>query len=482
MPASPVARRLGELTFVPSDPQWFATLSHDWNPMHVDPVAARRLLSGRQVVHGIHTLLAALEFWHAEPGDCRASVQCEFSNPVHVGDTAVFTRLDESTDRSVIVAEVDGLACTRVVIDAAGLPPGSGATWRPARAIAVGVVDAPLDEPPAAQVGCSYVLAPSGAEELAQRFPNAATALGSQRIAALATLSRFVGMVCPGLHSVFSSVAFALDAPTVGDELTFFVSKFDARFRLFIIAFDGCLRGELRAFVRPPPQPQPSMREVRARVAPGEFGGTRSLVIGGSRGLGETVAKILGAGGGEVIATHAAGAADAQRVADEINAGGPGRCTTLKLELTCDRFDAFGIDVASLTAVYFFATPRIFRRKTGVFDRALFDDFVAFYLERFTALCEWLQHGARERPIKVYLPSTVFISNRPKGLTEYAMAKAAAEVLAADLNRSLPNVSVVFSRLPRLATDQTASIMQLATESTLDALLPIVRELNTRAA
>ena len=67
-------------------------------------------------------------------------------------------------------------------------------------------------------------------------------------------------------------------------------------------------------------------------------------------------------------------------------------------------------------------------------------------------------------------------------MTEYAMAKAAAEILVEDLNRSLKNVRVVASRLPRLATDQTASIMKIATDSNLDALLPVVRDLNRRAA
>ena len=70
-------------------------------------------------------------------------------------------------------------------------------------------------------------------------------------------------------------------------------------------------------------------------------------------------------------------------------------------------------------------------------------------LDRFHELCLWLDSA--DRPIRVYLPSTVFITERPKGMTEYAMAKAAAEVLADDLNRSLNNVRIVHTRLPRLA-------------------------------
>ena len=39
----------------------FAALSGDRNPMHMDAVAARRTQAGLPVVHGIHTLLWALD-------------------------------------------------------------------------------------------------------------------------------------------------------------------------------------------------------------------------------------------------------------------------------------------------------------------------------------------------------------------------------------------------------------------------------------
>ena len=60
---TPPALQLRTRTFTPQDQADFADLSLDWNPMHVDAVAARRLLSGRQVVHGIHTLLHAINLW-----------------------------------------------------------------------------------------------------------------------------------------------------------------------------------------------------------------------------------------------------------------------------------------------------------------------------------------------------------------------------------------------------------------------------------
>jgi len=48
--------------FTSDDQLAFAKLSGDYNPLHLDPVLARRLLFGRQVVHGLHALLWSLNY------------------------------------------------------------------------------------------------------------------------------------------------------------------------------------------------------------------------------------------------------------------------------------------------------------------------------------------------------------------------------------------------------------------------------------
>ena len=79
--------------------------------------------------------------------------------------------------------------------------------------------------------------------------------------------------------------------------------------------------------------------------------------------------------------------------------------------------------------------------------------------------------------MKVFVPSTVFIDERPKGMTEYAMAKAAVEVLCVDLQRNLRRVTIVVQRLPRLETDQTATLVAVKHASNADTLLPLVNQM-----
>ncbi len=67
----------------------FARLSGDYNPIHLDPVAARRLLFGQPVVHGMHALLWAFDGWLAETNAAlrltNLRVRFRSSIPLNVG-------------------------------------------------------------------------------------------------------------------------------------------------------------------------------------------------------------------------------------------------------------------------------------------------------------------------------------------------------------------------------------------------------------
>ena len=78
------------------------------------------------------------------------------------------------------------------------------------------------------------------------------------------------------------------------------------------------------------------------------------------------------------------------------------------------------------------------------------------------------------RPVRVFLPSTVFIDERPRGMTEYAMAKAAGEILCADLSRAHRRLVITAPRLPRILTDQTATVPPVPTADPVEVMLPLL--------
>jgi len=473
-PSAPqlLARRV----YTAADQQCFAVLSGDHNPLHVDAVAARRLLTGRQVVHGVHTLLTALELW---PGTWPAAwcVDADFPNPVSVDEGVTFSFQSDAMGAPALVAAVGALPCCRLTLR--GAEPARAALAAGAEPERITVEAAPLDREPASWVGRRQFLAlPAG--DFALIFPVGAARVGARAVAAITLLSTYVGMVCPGLHSVFSALSVeAGDAEATG--LNFEVRHYDPRLRLFTVAFDGAVRGELRAFLRAPAQAQPGTAKLRAQVTASEFAGTQHWVIGGSRGLGELVAKLAAAGGGRVTLSYASGAVDAERVVQDINAAGAGTAQTRHLDLLQDAgIDSWLHEAPWPDAVWYFATPRIFRKKAAFFNAATFDEFVDFYIRRFEALCQALETAAEGRSVTVFYPSTAFVDDRPKGMTEYAMAKAAAEVLIVDLAKRLRHVKPVARRLPRLATDQTAGLFAAGGDANVQVLLPLLRELTPK--
>lgn len=478
-PVEQAFRPLGSRCFSDADQQAFAKASGDFNPMHVDAIAARRLLSGRQVVHGVHVLLEALNRWRPVTSCRPNSLRCSFDHPVSVGDEVEFRQRDDAAGETVLQACVGGVVCADIRISMLAL--ANIALARPPAAMDakrdVTGLEHPLDEAPGSQADTTFFLRPSVTDWWAQAFPVASDSLSTEILASLAALSNFVGMVCPGEHSVFSSLSVALHQTVPdGEPLTMQLRRFDPRFKLFMIACTGPLTGEIRAFLRPPPQQQPSTLALAPHIRHDEFRGTRSLVVGGSRGLGELAAKIIAAGGGDVVITYASGRSDAERVADDISAHGHGRCELMPADLSDPAWTGIVNAGPGWTAVYFFATPRIYRTRAEIFDHAAFEDLFHFYVVQFRAMCRMLERRAGLPPVRVYFPSTVFIDERPKGMTEYAMAKAAAEILADDLNRQQKAVRIIHTRLPRMATDQTSSVMGVEVASSVDVLVPVIRQ------
>ena len=443
--------------FTPEDQNAFAALSGDSNPMHMDAKAARRTQAGRPVVHGIHAVLWALD----AAGHCLDGVGAltvRFDRMIHVGDLCQLRVERRDAGRTQLAIRVDDVAVTRI-----DLSPQA---------------DRPL--PPAEPDAQSFALEPR-ADAIAAAFPQASAALGPGFLVDLAGLSKLVGMVWPGLHSIFRGFTVTRDDDAVGSAMRYAVLRDDERFNLVTMRVTGAASsGTVEAFRRAPPTEQPSIDALRGLVSPDAFAGRRALVVGGSRGLGALTAKLLALGGAAVTLTYAVGDGEAADVAREIRAAG-GTCTILKLDVRqepiADQIPAGAV----FDQLYYFATPFIFGKRGRGLDPALLAEMMAFYVHAFYALCAGLR-GAGAQALDVFYPSSVAVAERPAGLTEYAMAKAAGEVLCADLPRLLKGVRAHVRRLPRLQTDQTASVQPVETGSAIDEMLAAIWSVQPGAA
>jgi NAD(P)-dependent dehydrogenase (short-subunit alcohol dehydrogenase family) len=462
-------------TFHATDQVRFAELTGDRNPMHMDAVAARRTQAGAPVVHGMHVVLWALDELirkEALRGGL-STLKVQFQKFVFVGAPATL-RIVRESDRGLIVA-----------VDCAGVPALTMTINAEHRGHDESEV---LSSNGVAVDQCAIV----GLEEVEGRhgllpelesaafgddFPALTATVGVAAVRSLAQLSTLVGMVCPGLHSIFAGFAIRLHASDPNPRVSFRVETADDRFRMTEMAVaGGGLSGTITAFIRHPPIEQAVMSQLTGLVSGDEFSGTTALVVGGSRGLGSVTSRLLALGGARVIVTWLNGEAEAQSLADEIGkyVGEP-RCAVV-------RYDALNSPEPQLAALpwepnqlYYFATSRIFRQKSALYQPEDFADFTRVYVDAFQAVCAALQ--ARVGGLTAFYPSSVAVEEHPRDMVEYSMAKAAGEMLCADLNRFQEGMRVIVKRLPRMLTDQTATVATVASRNPIEVMLPIVREM-----
>jgi acyl dehydratase len=480
MPAITVASR----TFSSDDQAVFGSLTGDLNPIHMDPVAARRTQAGAVVVHGIHAILWALDKL-VELDTIKqqvVSLNVQFTNFITVGSQLELKLMDQN-ERSIRTQLSIGRLKVATLVVTLGSRREIGEIELPDSAPKMIPSDQPAHfdriEELANLHGSMDVVSPVG--KIQQYFPHASSVIGGSRVTAIALLSPLVGMICPGLYSLFGGFLVNLiDHPRNQDRIGFEVTESDERFRMVRMNISGAgICGSVQAFLRYPPITQPSISGIMNIVSPTEFIGSTSLIIGGSRGLGALTAKILAAGGGNVIVTYAVGHSDAAELTEEIRRHTMNtNCYALRYDALNDAASQLRDLKASVTHLYYFATRSIARQKDNSFVPSLLDEFIQMYVKGFYDCCSYLGEHASQ-PITAFYPSSVFVESNPPGMTEYTMAKMAGEILCANMNRATGKIHAIVSRLPRLLTDQTATILSVEKADPLRVMLPVVRKVQT---
>ncbi len=484
MPVKQGAARLcGEFSITPAESLDFALLSGDFNPLHLDPVYSRRLQFGGTVVHGVHSSMKLLDFALQSlglPGESRLGrLSVSFHGAVRHGQTVSFiAEAAEGRPAVKITASVDA---KRTHTLTAGFEKGWGSTGGGAE---VSGNNPPRENPieivyPPRELEVLLPLFANG-ELLTKLFPHLEGVSPYSVLAQILTTTRCVGMRCPGLHSLLAGLQLEFHEPTAGLQgVRFAVESTDDRYRRVTLGMSGDgVKGKLDTFVRPGPVRQRTFSEVQRTVSASEFADQRALVVGGSRGAGEATAKLLAAGGADVVLTFCEGRQDAARVRAEIECGG-GRCRELALNvLSFHETDL--LEGWSPTHVYYFATPAILPGDGGMWNEESFQRFCDFYVRGFLRIVE-LTGASLSRGMTFVYPSSNYVENPDKAYSEYAVAKTAGEALCRQLQARFPRSRFVCPRLPRMQTDQTSGILAPGSADTLIVLASVLRGLRSSA-
>jgi acyl dehydratase len=454
----------------------FADLSGDYNPLHVDRIAARRTVVGGLAVHGIHLAITALETLLGRSVSEKrklgvAGFTAQFLKPVLVGDVVRFYLTDVTDVSGRIVGQISDETVCEITVQFGPVSIRSSNELPPLlrESVAELQFESLRDKRGSLALGLDLAKAK-------QLFPLTVATMGAGGLAATLALSRLIGMRCPGLHSILAKADVRYLANTESGALTYQVEQTDERFGRVVLAIRGPgIQGELLAFYRPPPEAQPDMAAVTRLVQPCSFANSIALIIGGSRGLGEVTAKIIAAGGGLAIITYFQGARDAERVAEDILSQG-GRCETLQLDVRHCQLLVRRLRKKQTAprTIYYFATPRIFGRRRGFFSHDILREFNEIYVTAFGRLLDAAATAGSPK-LRVFYPSSVAINDGMRETAEYAMAKSLGEQMCAFYNQYSRQIDIVVERLPRTMTDQTSTLLPFPAENAVDVMLPIVR-------
>ena len=484
-----------DFTLTAADSWAFAQLSGDFNPLHVDPVAARRLQFGGTVCHGMHQVLKALDLAVAAGQLAPANIDAlaaVFGTPLHTGQpVSVLVSHDTNPPRARLSLSTEGRPLFTLKLGLADARPESAAPRsaepeRPSAPLCPAFPQAEALAGLAGSVPLQLNLA------LAQSlFPALALApQGLQCIADLLATTRIVGMRCPGQHSIYAELKLrrqpgpGASGAAAAHTMPYQVQRCDPRFRSVRLAVSGAmLAGSLDAFFRAPPVAQPGLAELMQQIPALRFAGQHALVVGGSRGLGELVAKILLAGGARVTVTYARGQADAERIQQEAHAHDRDlQILGLDASLPLPQALKTSLAAAGFSHLYHFATPQISKGPAGNWSPPLFDSFCRLYLHGFAEIVRAAAPSSSGAPaLQVLYPSTVFLDTPPRGFAEYCAAKSAGEALCDHLALDA-GVQIHKPRLPRLQTDQNSSFLGVEGAAPLPLMLALLQTLHPDAA
>ncbi len=444
-----------ERTFTPSDQRDFAGLSGDRNPIHLDSRWASTVFPGVVVVHGMHALLWALDGLGIQTRP--DTLMVSFLKPILLNEQVQASR---SGDTVTIAVRGEPMIVGRLN----GSPPNLERSPRP--------LDPPTDLP-------DYLGRPEGivptletGAALCALFPRLTETLGAPAVQGLAALSTLVGMHCPGLHSMFSG--FSVTFPLESDGLRYHVARYHRRFgRVSIFVRGQGLVGTIEAFSTAPTE---LVDVVSPHRVDSTLAGHQPLIIGGSSGLGATTAWLLAMRGASPIVTYFGSLKNAERLTSEIIAA-RGSCQAIRMDIRSPNAGLAALSALPWTGsqMYYFASPRIFRRRVELYQAQDLSDFVRVYVDGFYECVRGLTALCQGRSLTVFYPSSVAVERPPADLIEYAFAKHIGELLCDRMRGKFPQVNIVVERLPRVATRQTQTILKLPALSAEAAMLPIIR-------
>jgi NAD(P)-dependent dehydrogenase (short-subunit alcohol dehydrogenase family) len=480
--------RQSVVTFRQSDVEMFMRLSHDRNPVHIDPQYARRTPFGQRLVYGILGAMAAIrEPLKGAPLRLR-KLSAHFKRPLFID--VPYTATIEMVSHGQLTASLGTGGITKLDVkldyELGGMPWSADSSF-----LGFAERHEPLDDRTSDLLGRDfageYELASAPLLELRKQFEFHYAFIPRSQLTALLWASYFIGMEIPGRQALFLSCSMDFSQLDDSDHRRLRyrgkVTSRDAETSTLAVAASlTSVAGpvatvRLEAAQRPPPveyAPTALEEQVgRSKALENKL----ALITGASRGLGSLLAIGCALHGADVILNCREGREEAERIGAQITAIGR-KATVVQGDI---REQATWLRVLEVVACEGRGLDLFVNNAFPPLVPMAFAELFDGELDRFLAVIRATATGMRALlPALVKTGGTVInISSEatqspPRDLAHYVVAKSAIEALVVCLSKEYAAVRFVTVRPPRLRTDMTNGLVGAFQGRSPEGIVPAI--------
>jgi NAD(P)-dependent dehydrogenase (short-subunit alcohol dehydrogenase family) len=440
------------IRFSQADLVLFAAASHDYNPLHLSAMYARRTPFGQQVVYGILGALACLGALPARAGQRIASLSLDLDRPVFL-DVDYQVVVNDATVR-LMDGSIPLITAHYEFCDGSPLCPRLSKPMRQPRSEADSY-DPSLLVPGFTRQG-EYCSDPEAMAGLSERFNLNTGSIGTLVVEALLWSSYLVGMEVPGERALYFKLLlkFADSVPESGilHWHTMLLSKnamnlLRSSVQLAINEAVSC-EGKISVLLRPDRLTPTTDHLSRSE----ELAGRIALVVGASRGLGSAIVSALAMQGATVLVNYLDSDDDARALAATLarepgrailekgNASDPEWCRDCRARY--GKLD-FLILNACPTVRPLIVEPETLPRIHSYIDQA------------FALISTPIAAFADQVDIWTVLISSIYVETLPRQFPHYIAVKAAGESFLRVVAQQYHKPGYLIVRPPKLRTDMT---------------------------
>ncbi len=453
------------VTFTQSHRDIFRRVSSDCNPLHCDAAYAKHTPFGEVILHGMAAIIYALGLIAGHPSIRLTRIQGQFRKPIFLDRQHDIVLDDAQTGSHSVEVRYGAETLARFRAEWSSWDPSTVDRSDDEREIFMPLaIGLDPETPPASAEYKLFSLQSQHLEDFASIFSIGPQFIPKDQLAALMWSSYQIGMVWPGRQALYSNftMKFSDDVsnqPSVSfDQMDMSI---DSRFGLAAVTANKgeSLSVSLKALLRPRAVAY-SHEEIAssAQQLSVNLDGKHAVVIGGSRGFGFVLARILAHLGADVTVVSRS---NIEAVENDLGESFESRGSIRVLQLDASKIESFTLgnfgDTDAKTSVDILvcnASPIIKDSAFNKMTQQEFDKYVSKSLSLYHVPILGLDNALADDATVINI-SSVYVENIKAGFSHYIAAKSAIEGMTRVLAKEYPNRKFVIFRAPRMLTDQT---------------------------